>query len=167
MDLEDHHFPLAVGANLANVDVGRVRAWKHKGYLKLGKNDLPPTAPGSTTYITYRRVIQIAIATQLTLAGLHPQHAFLAAAYFTDFSDPLEAPGFSRLPGQTFESGSTGLIAWPGMGVGKVFRFVGEKMETPFFSPESGTQTVSIVLWLNRILADVEKRLELRKTDWQ
>jgi hypothetical protein len=78
--------------------------WLDRGVIALGRDDVDAAGSGSPRQFSRRRVNQIALAHELSRAGLPPSLAAQAAAAFTD------APSPGRVAGDLFETGETLLV---------------------------------------------------------
>ncbi|MHC2289170.1 hypothetical protein [Bradyrhizobium barranii] len=96
--------PTSVGAEIANLKLFTAQSWIKKRWLLLKRRekDQPASGRGATALLSPRRVLQMAIAARLVELGVHPKAACNAAWYFSDRSNPLEAPGYERGPGELY-----------------------------------------------------------------
>ncbi|MDA9425665.1 hypothetical protein XH97_26555 [Bradyrhizobium sp. CCBAU 53380] len=108
----------------------------------------------------------MAIAARLVELGLRPKAACSAAWHFTDRSNPLEAPGYERAPGELYGGGAlTALCAYLD-GTAAVVR--ADRKNTPFeqvFFPigsagaaAAGRKQGATVLLLDFIVKEVAER---------
>lgn len=100
--------PTSVGAKIANVNLFTAQSWVKKRWLLLNrrKNDQPASGRGAAALLSARRVLQMAIAARLVELGMSPDAACKAALHFSDRSNPLDAPGYERGPGELYGGGA-------------------------------------------------------------
>ncbi|MCK1455031.1 hypothetical protein IVB36_30225 [Bradyrhizobium sp. 35] len=102
LDLNTPAYPIATASLIANMNMATARKWVQNEWVKFSKHDAPAEVAGATARLSPRRILQLAIAARLVDEGMHPKTACKAALQFTDFSNPLEAPGHARQPGELF-----------------------------------------------------------------
>ncbi|UPJ72798.1 hypothetical protein [Bradyrhizobium sp. 187] len=160
--------PTSVGAEIADLKLFTAQSWVKKRWLLLKRreSDQPSSGRGATALLSPRRVLQMAVAARLVELGMSPKAACNAALQFTDRSNPLEAPGFERAPGELYGGGAlTALCAYPD-GTAAVVR--ADRKNTPFeqvFFPigsasvaGSGRKEGAIVLLLDFIVKGVAEQ---------
>lgn len=96
-------YTITTASKVAGLNPGTARSWLQNDWLTLSRKDIPANSPGATTLLSYNRVLLMAVSAKLVEMGMHPELACKAARSFTDFSNPLEAPGYNRNPGELFE----------------------------------------------------------------
>ncbi|TQF31710.1 hypothetical protein UNPA324_20335 [Bradyrhizobium sp. UNPA324] len=142
------------------------QSWVKQEILPLRRMDRRASGKGATALLSPRRVLQMAIAARLVELGMRPKAACSAAWHFTDRSNPLEAPGYERGPGELFGGGAlTALCAYRD-GTAAVVRV--DRKNTPFeqiFFPigtagvaASGVKEGATVLLLDFIVKEVAER---------
>lgn len=122
-------YPISVSTAIAGQALPTGRSWYQKRWLYAPSDRIkPPNGRGGVTLVSSRSVLAHAIAAKL-VAVLHvePEMACRAARQFTDFSDPLEAPGFDRDPGALFEGSFTYFAVYPD-GSARIIRTAGVKV---------------------------------------
>jgi hypothetical protein len=79
-------------------------SWLDRRVVELGGGDVDEGSSGVPRLLSMPRVVQIAIAHEMTKLGLNPTRAAEAAALFTDKSQP------GRATGRPFPTGRTLLV---------------------------------------------------------
>lgn len=98
--------PILIGAQISNLKLPTAQSWFKKEFLPLRRTDQPSSGRGVAALLSPRRVLQMAIAARLVELGMRPKAACSAAWHFSDRSNPLEAPGHDRGPGELFGGGA-------------------------------------------------------------
>lgn len=130
--------------------------------ISLGEHDRKGRA-GRGHLLSYQRVLQVALCSELMAFGMGPHRAGTIAATFTDLGGELNTDGTYRAPGELFSAGQTVLCAYAGESQGAVINMVdaATPMRDAFFPRDMAIKNaVSVVsLWVNRIEAQVRAAL--------
>jgi hypothetical protein len=127
MLLDQPIFTVAEAAEMAGIGSRTARTWISEGFIGWRCDQLAAVA-GATTILSVRSALAMAIAGKLTALGMSPGTACHAARSFTDTSNPLEAPGHHRDPGECFADPFTAIIVYDD-GDSRVVRSKGRQLD--------------------------------------
>lgn len=137
-DLNAPAYPIATASAVADMNLATARKWVQNEWVKFSKHDAPAEVAGATARLSPRRILQLAIAARLVDEGMHPQTACKAARGFTDLSNPLEAPGYTREPGELFGGKARTVLCCYPDGSSVVMRADSSTRFDQVFSPAGG-----------------------------
>lgn len=166
MDWDSPKYSLREAAEISGWPINTMRDYFGRGVFAWQEGDATAEVAGSTSLLSRRSVMRLAIARELWGCCQRPKEAFLAAIRFTDFGSRSH-DAVSRLPGELFAAPySTVLVFRPGSG-GHVLAFEdGVKPSVEELTDDVfGTPGAAVVLRVNGIFQSVLRLLNVEPAE--
>jgi hypothetical protein len=139
-------------AKATDTPLPTIQRYKQQGLVRLQSCDVPSSGSGEKCGYSLRRLIQVALITELSRIGIAPSRAAKAAFAFSDQGNP------GRAVGELYPLGTTLLAGLPG-GENKVLNIPPDLS----ISDVLATDTAAFIINVNRVIDQITKKLETTK----
>ncbi|SDE12188.1 hypothetical protein SAMN05216337_102059 [Bradyrhizobium brasilense] len=141
-------YPTGVAGKAADTPLATLQRYLQRNHITLQPCDVPSRGCGENRGYSLRRVLQIALTTELTRLGIGPSRAAKAAFEFTDRGNP------GRGVGELFPLGRTLLVGLP-RGDSKVMNIPPDQTISDVLSDDSA----AFIIDCGNVVAKVTKNL--------
>lgn len=145
------HYPASVASKATGTPLKRIQSYLERNQIQLQPCDIHSPGSGLSRGYSMRRLLQIAITTQLTHIGVSASRASKAAYEFSDRAN------VGRAPGELFSQGRT-LLVGLGYGQNKVFHIAPDQTLDDVI-PREGA---SFVLDCGWVVKTLKKNLDIQ-----